>query len=361
MLGSATEVIYKNVFYFAEINQIGGVETMFWNLARKYGKDYDILIMYRSADEKQLERLRKYVHVQRYMGQPIRCEKAFFNFDISPIETVEADEYNVILHSDYHARKLHIPENAKITRYIGVSKHVAQTANDCFDCGAETCYNPIVIDKPRKVLHLVSATRLTVEKGKHRMQILADALTKADIPFIWTVFTNDIVPIDNPNVCYMKPNLCVTDYIADADYLVQLSDTEGYSYTILEALCLGTPIITTPCPVYAEMGLTEKNSFILPFDMSEIPIDAIYKGLKKHFAYKAPDDRWAELLAPGKSNYDEIILQPVDIRITKIYHDLLLNRIVEPGEKLTVTRERAELLAERGFAVYGQAATVGTT
>ncbi len=348
-----SEVMYKNVFYFADINQIGGVETMFWNLARKYGKTHDILIIYRSADEKQLERLKKYVHVKRYTGQPIKCEKAFFNFDTSPIETIEADEYNVILHSDYHARRLTIPQHKRITRYIGVSKHVTQTAEDCFGIDVETCYNPIVIDKPRKVLHLVSATRLTVEKGKHRMQILADALTKADIPFIWNVFTNDVVPIKNPNVCYMKPNLCVTDYIADADYLVQLSDTEGYSYTILEALCLGTPIITTPCPVYKEMGLTDKNSFILPFDMSEIPIDAIYKGLKKHFKYEAPNDRWDELLAKGKSNYDEIMQQPVKIIVKKIYHDLILGRVVNPGENLTVTMERAELLIERGFAVYG--------
>ena len=348
-----SEVIYKNVFYFADINQIGGVETMFWNLARKYGKTHDILIIYRTADEKQLERLKKYVHVKRYTGQPIKCEKAFFNFDTSPIETIEADEYNVILHSDYHARKLTIPQHKRITRYIGVSKHVTQTAEDCFGIDVETCYNPIVIDKPRKILHLVSATRLTAEKGKKRMQILADALTRADIPFIWMVFTNDTAPINNPNVCYMKPNLQVTDYIADADYLVQLSDTEGYSYTILEALCLGTPIITTPCPVYEEMGLTEKNSFILPFDMSEIPIDAIYKGLKKHFKYEAPMDKWFELLAPGKSNYDEIMKQPVKIKVTKIYHDLVLDKVVQPGEIMTVTRERAELLMERGFAVNG--------
>ncbi len=350
--GKPQEIIYKNVFYFADINAIGGVETMFWNLARKYGKKYDILILYRTADEKQLERLRKYVHLQRYVGQHIKCERAFFNFDTSPIETIDADEYSVILHSDYHARKIYPPEHRKITRYIGVSKHVAYTAEDISGHKTETCYNPIVIDKPRKILHLVSATRLTAEKGKHRMQILADKLTEAGIPFIWTVFTNDTVPLNNPNVIYMKPCLTVTDYIADADYLVQLSDTEGYSYTILEALCLGTPIITTPCPVYKEMGLTAENSFILPFDMSVIPVDAIYKGLPKGFKYEPPADRWDELLAPGKSNYDEVMLIPVQIHITRIYHDLLLNRVVEPDEVLTVTRERAELLIERGFARY---------
>ena len=352
MLATESQVAYKNVFYFADINSIGGVETMFWNLARKYGKTHDILVIYRSADDAQLSRLQKYVHVQKYHGQHIVCEKAFFNFDISPIDTIDAQEYSVILHSDYHARAIKVPEHSKITRYIGVSKNVCKTATEQSGHPAELCYNPIVIDKPKKVLHLVSATRLTAEKGKGRMKILADELTKAGIPFIWTVFTNDLVKIDNPNVIYMPPCLTVTDYIADADYLVQLSDTEGYSYTVLEALSLGTPVICTPCPVYDEMGLTAENSIVLPFDMSDIPIRKIYKGIKKTFKYKPHEDRWDELLATGKSNYDEIMLQFVTIRITRIYLDLQLNRVVSPDEILTVTRERAELLIERGFARY---------
>ena len=360
MLDSKQQIAYKNVFYFADINSIGGVETMFWNLARKYGKTHDILVLYRTGDENQIARLRKYVHVKRYFGQHIVCEKAFFNFDTSPIETIDANEYTVILHSDYQARKIKVPDHAKITKWIGVSENVCKTAHDQSGHDVELCYNPIIVDKPRKVLHLVSATRLTAEKGKNRMKILADALTNAGIPFIWTVFTNDLVPIDNPNVIYMPPCLSVADYIADADYLVQLSDTEGYSYTVLEALCLGTPVIVTPCPVYDEMGLTAANSIILPFDMSNIPVDKIYKRLKKGFKYTPHADRWNELLATGKSNYSEIMEQPVTIRITKIYHDLLLNRVVNPDEVLTVTRERAELLIERGFARFenGQATSV---
>lgn len=353
----------KNVFYFADINSIGGVETMFYTLARKYGEKFDITILYRTGDAKQIDRLRKYVRVIQYRGQYIQCEKAFFNFDTSPIETIDAKEYSVILHSDYHARKITVPYHQKITRWIGVSENVTKTARAQSGYKEiETCYNPIIVDKPRKVLRLISATRLTAEKGKHRMKILADALTKADIPFIWTVFTNDTVPIDNPNVVYMKPCLTVTDYIADSDYLVQLSDTEGYSYTILEALCLGVPVITTPCPVYDEMGLNEKNSFILPFDMSEIPVKAIYKGLKKGFKYEPHADRWEELLAPGKSDFDDRAeKEMVTIRVTRIYMDIELdNRVMMVGETMTVRRARAELLIGRGFAEYtdGQTTTV---
>jgi glycosyltransferase involved in cell wall biosynthesis len=48
----------------------------------------------------------------------------------------------------------------------------------------------------------------------------------------------------------MTPRLDIRDYIADADYLVQLSDTEAWSYSVLESLSLGTPVITTPIPCF---------------------------------------------------------------------------------------------------------------
>ena len=46
------------------------------------------------------------------------------------------------------------------------------------------CYNPITIEKPKRVLYLISATRLTREKGKDRILKLAKALDNAGIPYI---------------------------------------------------------------------------------------------------------------------------------------------------------------------------------
>ena len=52
-----------NLFYFKQLNVIGGIETFFYNLVRKYGKDYDITILYREADREQVRRLAKYVQL----------------------------------------------------------------------------------------------------------------------------------------------------------------------------------------------------------------------------------------------------------------------------------------------------------
>lgn len=78
-------------------------------------------------------------------------------------------------------------------------------------------------------------------------------LNESEIPYIWTIFTDDTNKIDNPNIIYMKPRLDISNYIANADYLVQLSDTEGYCYSVIESLCLGTPVIITDMPVMKEL------------------------------------------------------------------------------------------------------------
>ena len=51
-------VEYGNVILCHGIGKIGGIETFFYELARKY-KDYDITIVYAYGDEKQLRRLKK--------------------------------------------------------------------------------------------------------------------------------------------------------------------------------------------------------------------------------------------------------------------------------------------------------------
>ena len=53
---------------------------------------------------------------------------------------------------------------------------------------------------------------------------LGRLLTEAGIPYQWTIFTNNKQETENNNVVYLSPRLDISNYIADADYLVQLSD-----------------------------------------------------------------------------------------------------------------------------------------
>lgn len=342
----------KNIFYFSAINSIGGIESFFYYLAKKY-KDWDITIYYRTGDKKQIQRLSKYVRVVRWDGQTrVRCDKAFYNYTIDMLPFVDAKEHIQIVHADYKSMGVKPNVHPKISRYIGVSQLACDRFEELTGLKTELVYTPVPIDEPRKVLHLISATRLTHEKGVQRMKKLSVALEQAGIPYTWEVFSDKNDKFNGKNFVIREPRLDIIDYIADADYLVQLSDSEGLCLSVLEALKCSTPVIVTPCPVFKEIGVENGvNGFVVPFDMSNIPIQEIYKGLPR-FEYSAPEDKWYEILAKGKGTYQKELESMIPIIIIKSYHDLELERKVKKKEEIMVLPKRAKDLVDKGFAIY---------
>ena len=102
---------------------------------------------------------------------------------------------------------------------------------------------------------------------------LANELKKKNIKFRWLIFTDlaqyNIKPMQMEEIIYMQPRYDLFDYIKEADYGVQLSDTEGYSYFVNECLQYGTPMITTNFDSVYESVEDGKNGYILPFEMFE--------------------------------------------------------------------------------------------
>jgi len=314
---------YANVFYVPHFNVIGGIETYIYELVKKY-KDEDITIVYSddTSDKKQLARIRKYARVLKQPNnakEKIKCKRLFVMYRCN-LDLFEADDVIQIIHADYKAQGLKPNLDERINKVYGVSKSVAKAYEEISNTKTEVCYNPISIEKPKRVLKLISATRLSKEKGLSRMKILAQELDKAKMPYIWLIFTNKTDAINNPNVIYMNPRLDIRDYIQEADYLVQLSDTEAWCYSVLEALCLNTPVIVTPVPSFKEMGVKNGiNGYILPFDMKDIPINDIYTKVPKNFEFEAPKDIYDKLLIKGKKTYNGE--KQVYIRALKSFYD----------------------------------------
>lgn len=335
--------IYNNVFYFSNINSIGGVESFFYYLSKKYK---DMVVFYKTGDYNQIKRLAQNVEVRRYNNDIIKCNRLFINYNIDIIDKVEAKEYIQIIHADYKAlgKQPHI--HPKITKYIGVSKLACDSFTELTGLPCECVYNPVEIDEPKKVLRLISATRLTKEKGKDRIIKLGEMLDDAGIPYIWLIFTNDWDVIKNPNIIYMKPKLNIIDYIADSDYLVQLSDTESFCYSVIESLLVKTPVIVTDCPVYKELGIKNgKHGFILDFDMKNVPINDIYKGLSS-FEYKAPDSTW-DISDKSDYNPNEII----ELIPLKDLDDIETGKRHKKGVSFKVVKWRANHILDKGLAI----------
>lgn len=328
------------IFYFKDINVIGGVESFFYYMTKKY-KNFTII--YKTSDPNQVKRLNERVETLKYNGEILVCDKFICNYGTDMFDKIKANEKILMIHTDYQEMNRFIPDLDKYDKFIGVSKAVCDGFKRFFNKDIELIYNPVEIDEPKKILKLISCTRLTNGKGKDRMKILSQRLDSEKIPYLWLVFTNDKKELESPNVFYMKPKLDIIGYIKDSDYLVQLSDDiEGFGYTVAESLSVGTPVITTKCKAFLELGIKDKvNGFLLDFDMKDIPIKEIYKGLPE-FTYKAPKSNWNKYLN-NKTNYDPNKIRRV--RPIRTYYDLELLKNVHKGdEPFEVTQKRANFL-----------------
>lgn len=318
------EYEFKNVYYFKHINELGGVESFYYYLSKIVG-DMDIAIVCNSGDYNQIKRLRERFRVIMYTkGMTFKCEKAFFNFNLDIIDMIEAKEYTQVLHGIYSQLKQMPDHSDKITRYIGVSKAVCEDWTKLTGYPCELCYNPMDIEKPKKILHLVSATRLTPDKGGKQMEILAKKLDKEGVPYIWDIFTNDFSQISSENIVYHPPRLDVADYFRTADYVVQLSNEEGYGYVYVESLDLGVPLIVLKTKVIDELGIVDgKNAFVLEKDMSNLDVWKIYNTeLKGTFKYERRVGDWRKIFAPGKSQYKEQNSYLYKVRVLEKYAKL---------------------------------------
>ena len=341
---------HSNIFYIRDLSQLGGVEQFEYELATKY-KDLDIAIVYKTADNKQLDRLKKLCFCYKHKGQQIKCDVAIINYDISIIDYInkEAKIYEVC-HGDYHnkAYKWKMPTHDRIYKYIGITKKIEQNLIE--DVGKDKTiqiYNPLTIPKSEKPLILMSATRLSPIKGKQRMIKLAKELDNSGINYVWFIFTNDKDAIYSPNVVYMKPTLDIDKWYDMADMLVQLSDTEACSYAINQMLYRNKPVIVTPLPYLEEIGVKDGiNAHILEFNCSNIQevVKNITKPLK--FEFKRLEDNYDKILKKSKSHYEEDMMKNYKVKATRSFTDTVEEKHRVKEDEFLVNKERYEFLKE---------------
>lgn len=352
---------FANLYYFRKISRIGGTEQFLYELAKKYHK-YDLTILYDDTDLDQLMRLRKLVRcIRRKPNAKYYAEKAFYNFNIEAIEQIEAKEHIFICHAVYQELEFEPPiEHPKLTAILGVSKYAEskiklQEKVQNVDKPVIQCYNPLTLEKADKVLHIISACRLEDKtKGGERTMRLIEALDryceKTGKHYLWTIFTNSVrESITSPNVAVMKPRPDVRPYIADADWLVQVSNNmETYCYSINEALSYGTRIVRTPLSVSKELNIPKQAELELAWDCSNV--DEVASKMfepYKEFAYKPPKDGWERILVRKPSDYT-YTEQKVLVKAINAYYDIELQEHVSswtPAWEVSI--ERAKMLVEK--------------
>lgn len=318
---------------------INGIFTWIYSFCGQMHDKYSIVVLHEGITGPMVERLIPYAYVKQN-GDPIKCNTLLMMKlkDDIPLN-VRYQKSIQIVHSTKLDDTWILPTDRDMV--LPISETVQKSWN--------------LSDKPilnmtysaNSTLHLISATRLkTSEKGKNRMKTLCRMLKQAQIPFEWECYSDM-----DPDIKGITHKSMVTDIrsrIRNADYLVQLSDEEGFCYSIVEALEEGTAVITTPLSVLPEIGFKEDtHGYIFGFDMSG-DIKRLHTIPQFVYTYdnKPIKKAWGNVL--GDSAVKDTA--PHTIRCTRRYRDVLLDRFVEAGEILTLNPRRTQEILEAGFA-----------
>ena len=293
----------KIIIFTAGLLGKTGIYTWVRNFVLNMRGDYDITILCQTFGNEILEDLMRFAICDIFdKNKEYDCDIYLHNYQDNDFKAnIHAERRFMLLHCDY-AEIGHLKTLQTDYKYIAVSETSARGMRAMFniDCDA---IEPFMSEyKPKRVYKFVSATRIHRTKGWDRMMQLCKMLTNKGIRFQWLLFTDGKCPA-MPYTGFlnmgMQPNEVVLDYMADADYVVQLSDNEGFCYSVHEALSVGTPVLVTDIPVF--QCIDENSGYRLPLDMQNIDIDKILTCIPKAFGCSASNydlrHKWKSLLS----------------------------------------------------------------
>lgn len=330
------------VIWTAVTQQIGGIETWIYNFCMYLHKYYDIVVLYDEMDDVQIDRLTPYARVIK-RGKRIECETLIVSriTDLSPAN-VSYEKKVQMVHACKMDERWFIPQDAD--EIVGVSEVVLET----FDQKGKVIHNLVHTEESDEVLLLVSATRLgTFEKGTARMRSMAEQMRDKGMRFIWLCFSE--VDPKSDLITWMAPRLDISAYIRKADYLVQLSDAEGFGYSMVEALSMGTPVITTDITILDEIGFTENvDGYIVPFN-GDMDVERFKYIPEPRFKYdnKPIVEKWRRLLGKGNPTYKPNVKR---MYIGTTFKDSATNRTYKIGTTVYMIAEIADKAISAGYA-----------
>jgi glycosyltransferase involved in cell wall biosynthesis len=309
----------KVAIYISNYNTIGGVETFVNNFCKRMSKYFELTLMFdkvdsidillRAAEWCDVEQLDKSKH---YTFDAFICASAW---GYEPFKHITAKRIIQMVHADYtyyiKGWNFKYTKHPKVTHHVCVSQTVKETfeiatPNKC-DAIIYNLLNPDVPNLPKlknNKLHLVTVSRLSGEKGFDRMVKFAE---KIPCDYEWNVWGN-ISGAYAQSIVFKFKHLPKVKFhgvttepyleMAKADYLVQLSDSEGYCYSVIEALQVKTPCIITPFRSGNEQIKHKKNGYIVNFDLKSINFDEIINNIPIITPYKdiSTEGDWLKIL-----------------------------------------------------------------
>lgn len=269
------KVYCKNIIYVADgcNGMFNGYISWVRQLGKCYKDKYEIIILYDEISNITKQSFEQYFKcLKREINTIYICDRLLVTYSsyFYPKNIVNLDKNYLFIHgnmSDYeNAVKYH---DDIYTNYVAVSKICAEKAKGYYPTETiEYALNPYKLDtEVKKRMKLTSTLRSTPVKRLDRIEKMAKLMDELEIPYTWEVFTDKNENTNVSGLIYRQRIPNPLPYVKDSDYFVLLSDSESFSYSVLEALSVNTKVVVTPLPVYNEIGVLEdENSIVIPFE-----------------------------------------------------------------------------------------------
>jgi len=311
--------------YISNYNEIGGVERFVENFCKRMCGYYDITLVFDYIEKnKLLFEMSEYVSIKKIDKKKADVYDYLIvatQWGLPPYEYIKAKKVINIIHADY--QQVIANWNFKYTQHKTVTHTVCvgEVVKEAFQIATPYKCDKIIYNlldntikletkTKNKVLTLITVSRLSGEKGFDRMLKFSELLELNKIDYIWNVYGNRNNDYNNSIVRkFTKTKVKFNGVIRNpfpeinkSDYLVQLSDTEGFAYSVYEALQCKTPCIITPFASGNEQIQHGVNGYIIPFDLQGIDFEQIVNNIPKVKDFKevGSEQSWIEFLEDGK-------------------------------------------------------------
>lgn len=288
------------IIYVGILNTRDGIYTWIRNFCLAFKDQYEIMVVSQVFSHTTKNELSECVECEIYdKSKTYVCNTLLHNFIFdAPCDNIKAVDTYIVLHRDYGRWDKEIKFDMK-QHYIAVSDVVTNGVHEKYGLDCKTIVPFVRTHSPEKIYKFVSATRINEEKGYKRMLQLCQLLKETNVHFQWLIFCQrDMMTAafrsEYPELIYANehPNESIQNYMADADYTIQLSSEESFCFAIHESLKVGTPVIVTDIPVFRNLVRDSYNGYRVSLDMENIDINKILTEIPKDFIY---DDHYEEL------------------------------------------------------------------
>jgi len=297
------------ILYTKTLRKVSGLQTWEKNFCKAMHKYFDITFIYQDGDNKEfLQEIGKYVKFIQDTGSVQEADVCIYSsLQHGILNNIQASKYVQVLHTDLKAWNFELKRDPRVSLYVAVGEGVAQSLK--LNEGLEAVVIPNMLSEPvvKPVLHLMTASRLAMGKGFDRTIKLARMFQQANKEFVWEIYGSGAPSyIENlkyalngiPEVVLMGARTNIQSYMAVADYVVQLSDNEGFCYSMFEALQVGTPVIVTDWEGVRTTVRDGVNGYVLDMGLENVDIERMFHKVPENVTLKEVkvDNLWLQLL-----------------------------------------------------------------